>query len=262
MRALIINLARETQRMALQRAQLGALKIKWERIEAITPATLAPDPGDPAWRRWERPLRVVEMALLSSHRKAWKRVLDLNKPCLVLEDDGLLSTRTPEMLHLAETMMDIDHISLETRGRKKIVSRFKHLYLPARRLYQDRSGAAAYILFPHGADILLDASRRTPSLADATISSSYDLKSWQTDPALAIQLDRCALYGITQPIPVVSSTDAEPRPIARPGERRTFHRRRIMAQLRMGWRHLSCLPMASRRHILPASDWPELSHGL
>jgi len=262
MKALIINLAHETRRMALQQAQMGMLGIEWERIEAITPATLTPGPGDPIWRLWDRPLRTAEMALLNSHRVAWQRVSELNEPCLVLEDDALLGKQTPAILHRVENAVGIDHMSLETRGRKKIVSRLKHPDLPVRRLYLDRSGAAAYILFPHGARILLEASKRVPALSDATIGATHTLQSWQADPALAIQLDRCAIYGVTQPIPVVSSIDAEPKPSAHTADRRTFRRRRIATQLRMGWRHLSCLPVATRRHIFPTSDWPEFPSNL
>jgi len=262
MRALIINLARETRRMALQRAQMEVLGIEWERIEAVTPATLIPAPDDPVWHRWERPLRMVEMALLASHRAAWQRVSGLNEPCLVLEDDALLASRTPAMLRRVESATDIDHMSLETRGRKKIVSRHEHPDYPARHLYQDRSGAAAYVLFPSGAKILIEESRRVPALSDATISAARGLRSWQADPALAIQLDRCTFYGMTQPIPAVSSIDTEPRPSASPRDIFSFRRRRVAAQLRMGWRQFSCLPVAVRRHILPASEWPQLPDGL
>ena len=267
MHVLIINLAGAHERMALQERQMRELSLSWERLEAVTPQTLSPGPEDPLWQQWQRPLRVTEMALFASHLAAWRRVLDHVRPCLILEDDALLAASAPAFLHqLAKVTKAgggpaIDHVTLETRSRKKLVSRKTHPHLPMRRLWQDRTGAAAYVLFPSGAEKLVTRAPRIAALADAAIAGCYDLASWQTDPALAIQVDQSAAYGIRPPITAQSSVDA----VARPGThdlpsalRRAYRRRRLLAQLRMGARQLAHLHHAERRQIGIASDWPEL----
>jgi hypothetical protein len=73
MRALVLNLAQATERLAFMAGQLDALGLEWERIEAVTPDTLDPPADDPVWHRWERPLRSTEMAACASHMAAWRR---------------------------------------------------------------------------------------------------------------------------------------------------------------------------------------------
>lgn len=259
MRVLIINLAAETARMAFQGAQMTALGLEWERLEATTPETLPVPFDDPRWQRWERPMRAAEVALLASHIRAWERIRAADAPHLIVEDDALLAMEVPAFLEGLELeqgperarMIRIDHIGLEARRRKKLVGRW-HPTLPVRRLYQDRTGSAAYVLWPSGAKKLLARAAVRPGLSDAVINAAYEMRSWQTDPALAVQLDQCAAYGLSQPIFTESSMGTEPAP---PG--RGLHRaRRIAAQLRMGLRHLSKIAVAERRQIALSTNWP------
>jgi glycosyl transferase family 25 len=261
MQVLIINVAAAADRLALQAAQMRSLGLRWERIEAVTPATLVPPSTDPVWRRWQRPLREIEMALLASHVRAWRRVRAMETPCLVLEDDALLAVDTPRFLAQVAPLAGIDHISLETRARKKTVSRALDPRAPMRRLWQDRTGAASYVLWPPGAEKLIAHAAERGGLADAIISATYSLASFQADPALAIQLDRCAVYGIPQPIPSVSSVDAVEKPSSAgytAVERAAFRLRRVAAQLRMASRGYLRPFSAERRHIAPATVWPTL----
>ena len=252
MKALVLNLAAETGRMGFQAAQLDRLGIPFERLEAVTPATLSPPAEDPYWTRWERPMRVTEMAALASHRAAWVRIAAGEAPRLVLEDDALLAPATAEFLATVQRLRGIDHITLEERGRKKLLSREPHPEAPMRRLWQDRTGAAAYILWPGGAARLVARTAARPGLADGVLCAAYELSSWQADPALAIQLDQCARHGMTPPIPVRSAIGAAAKPdrTALPAaDRRRYRLRRIGAQLRMALRQLRRLPGAERRHV-------------
>jgi glycosyl transferase family 25 len=241
--------------MAFMQAQMEALGLSWERVEGVTPLTLYPPAEDPVWHRWQRPLRTTEMALCASHAAAWRRVLDLGRPCLVLEDDAVLASETPEFLTGAEAVAGIDHISLETRARKKLVARRSHGTLPMRRLYQDRTGSAASVIYPSGARKLLAHVARAGGPSDAVISSTYTLISCQADPALAVQLDLCPHYGLPQPLATASLIDAETKPLPEmpAAQARAFRMRRIAAQLRMGWRQLVHAPVATRRHIAPSA---------
>ena len=248
---LIINLATATARMAFQARQMEALDLPWERLEATTPETLPVPPDDSRWQQWERPMKATEIALLVSHATAWERVRTVGTPFLIIEDDAVLASDVPAFLRRIETEAGLDHVTLEVRNRKKLVGR-RHPILPMRRLYQDRTGAAAYVLWPLGARKLLSHFTVRPGLSDAVISTTYEMDSWQADPALAVQLDQCATYGIAQPISTESSIGPDPPPSGH----RFHHVRRIAAQVRMGLRHLSKSAVAERRQISLSPNWP------
>lgn len=251
MRAILLNLDTADARRGFMAAQLDALGLPWERIAAVTPETLDPPATDPAWHRWERPLRPAEMAACASHMRAWSRVRDIGAPCLVLEDDALLDRAVPGLLaDLQAAPGAFDHVSLETRGRKKVLARRPHPALPLRRLHLDRTGAAAYVLWPSGAAKLLARAERARGLADGLICAAGDLRSWQADPALAIQLDRAAHHGLASPLDVVSQIDGAPRP-GKGGL--PFRLRRLRAQVSQGLRQLR--PGTERREVAPAGDW-------
>ena len=103
---------------------------------------------------WQRPLRNTEVACYFSHRSAWQKIINNSMPALILEDDALLSKCVPELLNSFTNKQNVDFISLEVAGRKKFISKIgenivcnSKLY----RLYQDRNGAAGYVLWPSGA---------------------------------------------------------------------------------------------------------------
>lgn len=260
MKVLIINLAGEIARMDFQRGQMASLGLNYERLEAVTPKTLCPPANDPFWTLWERPLRLGEKALFASHQKAWETVVRGDAPCLILEDDALLSTETPAFLAQAEALGKVERICLEVRGRKKLVSRRLSAVHPRiRRLYQDRTGAAAYVLWPSGARKLLARGKQRPGLSDAVMSHAYEVHSYQADPALAVQLDQCSVYGIGQVLETRSSLSSLPIPRRADfslRQRVGFRWRRIEAQIRMGRRALCCLWAASWREIPLARSWP------
>ncbi len=262
MRVLIINMASATKRMRFMAAQMAHFGFQWEWIEAVTPDTLDPPADDPVWHRWQRPLRVTEMALCASHMKAWERVLELDAPCLILEDDALLASDLPAFLERIAPLPEIDHVSLETRSRKKFVAFHMHPTAPIRRLWQDRTGSAAYIAWPRGAREMLQTARTAGGPSDAIISSTYRMASYQADPALVIQLDQCAAYGVAQPLETASLIDAVQKPPATDkyseAEQKAFRRRRVLAQLQMGLRQLLRASKGQRMHIRPAVTWPDL----
>lgn len=246
MKALLINLDSARDRLAFQHRQLTALGIEYQRLQATE--TDAPEVAtQPYWLTWERPMRLPERACLVSHQRAWEIVAEGAEPVLVLEDDAVLSVNVPRLLHRLHTASGMDHVSLETRGRKKLLARARHPELPLRRLYQDRSGAAAYVLWPKGARKLLAASEVKAGLADAVICACYELDAYQADPPLALQSDRCAAQGIPDPIATASSiSSATDR--ANKGDL-TFRARRMKAQLRMAVRHARHAFHATREQL-------------
>lgn len=244
MKALVINLASEVTRMTFMAAQLTALNIPFERLEATVPATLSPPSDDPYWTLWERPMRTTEMAALASHSAAWEQVVAANAPMLILEDDAILHPTTLTFLHKIEALAEAELVTLETRGRAKLIATPSHANAPMHRLWQDRTGAAAYVLRPSGARKLLDRVAQAPGLADGILCAAYNVTAWQAVPALAIQLDRCEAEGIVPPIQTDSAIGREARPKAAKSPAQVF--RRIRAQSRMGLRQIRRKPGAQK----------------
>ncbi|MCF6320549.1 MAG: glycosyltransferase family 25 protein [Rhizobiaceae bacterium] len=255
MKILIINLDKEKDRMAFQRRQMKRLGLEYQRIRATRAQDVNPDELAARSLQWERPMRAGEVACLDSHRTAWQMVKDSKKPALILEDDAFLSSRVPAILDLLQNQVDAHHVTLEIRSRKKILAHTP-LKLDAStnltRLYQDRTGAAAYVLWPRGAQILLDNSTRAAGLADAIIAAAYQMSSWQIEPAAAMQLDQCEAYGIVLPLKTTSSIGTSSHDKPSPSGAFSafkFKWRRVFSQLRMGLRQLSTITKANRRLV-------------
>lgn len=251
--ALVINLERSVARLAFQQQQLAALGIPMRRLAAVAVDDIERGEYEALANGWERKMRPAEVACFLSHKLAWQQVAEGDEPCLILEDDALLARHTKHILQaLSANVLGADYVTLEARSRKKLLGKPSALVADSQlcRLYQDRSGAAAYVLFPQGARILLaKATREAVALADAFLCRAYELKAYQVVPAAAIQLDQCVAYGIHQANPFVSTIT--PADQAKPkahhlGLRWRFKYRRIVAQVRMGWRQLTVLGRARR----------------
>ena len=243
MKALVINLEAAVERRIFQERQLSHLVIAFERLPAFDKN--AEETADiPYWDTWERPLGRAERACLLSHQQAWERIADQNEPVLVLEDDAILSDKVPAMLDSLDCEVDLDFVTLETRSRKKLLSRASAHNPKLKRLYQDRSGAAAYIVWPRGARKLLAATETTCGLADAVICACYSLDAYQAVPPLAFQSDLASVEQVVVPLETKSSIT--PETVVREKGSWRHRLRRIQAQLRMGVRQLQVLGRAER----------------
>ncbi len=243
MKALIINLETAVERRVFQERQLSFLGIGFDFMPAFDKN--AEETADlPYWDTWERPLKRSERACLLSHQQAWQTVAEQDRPMLILEDDAVLSAKLPALLERLDEARDIEFVTLETRGRKKLLARIPADTLPLRRLYQDRSGAAAYILWPSGARTLLAATETKCGLADAVICACYSLVAFQADPPLAFQSDQAEREHVPVPLKTKSAISSE----TVKGHRGTWrHRlRRVGAQIRMGLRQLQVWRLAHR----------------
>ena len=139
---LVINLADQVDRMDFMAAQLEQLGLSFARIEAVRPEAAPAARSKAYWQSWERPMKDAECACLLSHISAWQRVADAGTPMLILEDDAILSTHIPEVLSAARTLDSIDHLTFETRCRRKILARKPGGAAAGHRifkLYQERS---------------------------------------------------------------------------------------------------------------------------
>lgn len=261
MKIFVINLDAANDRLDFQTRQMAALGLDFERLPAIGVADLDPVEAARMAGQWERPMRQVEVACLMSHRLAWRWIADGGEPALVLEDDAILCDRIGEVLAALADVDHADHVTLEVCGRRKLLAdRGARLteHTTLTRLYQDRNGAGAYVLWPAGARRLLDRSNRAAGLADAIINSAYEMASYQVEPACALQLLLCETYGVTgypsSPSTIDQGDADKPAPDSAFAAIR-FKARRLAAQTRIAWRQLSHIGRAHRRFVRLERDW-------
>lgn len=244
--ALVINLNSAAERWRFQEKQLSHLNINYHRhaatsVDDLTDATYEKWAND-----WQRKLRRTEVACFLSHYRAWKHIANSGQAFLVLEDDVLLSEHLPEALAVLENnqSLDYDHITFETRGRKKLVTKQSVLdseHFSLHTLFLDKTGAAAYLLTPAGAKKLVNqVDKKGAGLADALLCHTKTLKKLQAAPALAIQMDMASHYkmsSLEKPSVAKSniSTVIHSKPTANSlSDKLTFKSKRLAAQVDMG----------------------------
>lgn len=189
--ALVINLPKAVERRVFQERQLRALAIPFRRLPATAVADVPA--AEMARRRasWARPLRDTEVACTLSHRRAWAEVVASGRPRLILEDDVILSRSTATLLLALLARDDLDYVQLETYVLPKLLSARQDAVTGTvfrlSRLYRDRGGAAAYLLWPKAAACLLASTERRTPLADAAIDLARGFRHHQIEPAAAVQ---------------------------------------------------------------------------
>ena len=252
MQIFVINLPNAIERHKLQKDQLDKLGLEYKILDATSVDDISEATYKKHYFDWQRPLRKTEVACYYSHRSAWDRVIKSGEPALILEDDAILSIFLPELLGSLNKIKSTDLINLENRGRKKFVSR-SHMDIECnsklRRLYQDRTGAAGYILWPSGANKLLQLEKNSGiGLADAHITSCHTLNAYQVEPSPIIQLDQCEDYGIsnTYSYTVLKSTVSSSH---NNSGGINFIIKRLFYQLKLASRQLFILTKSQRRYI-------------
>ena len=181
MNIFVINLSGAIKRRQFQKQQLLELGLEYKILEAASIDDISNEIYKKHYYDWQRPLRNTEVACYFSHKSAWNKIIKNDQPALILEDDALLSKCVPELLKSLTNKKNVDLISLEVAGRKKWISKFgQDIACNSKlfRLYQDRNGAAGYILWPSGAKKLLQYEMENGiALADAQIASCNTLLS-------------------------------------------------------------------------------------
>ena len=119
------------------------------------------------------------------------------------------------------------------------------------KLVQDKSGAAAYILWPDGAKKLLHwVGTHGLGLADAILAVGPRLRHGQVEPAAALQLDCCHRYGIECPLETQTHVHHVDKPVA--SKTLLFRWRRLRAQLKIALRKGCAFTSAESKEILPS----------
>lgn len=188
----VINLRRRTDRLAFMAAQLDALGLAFERIDAVDGS--APDfgPASPE-------LTAVERACALSHHKAWQHFLASgHERCLVLEDDVVLSPALrPFLDDPASIPAHVDILRLETRAMRTRLGPGRRCGirgLRIHRLYSTHYGCAAYVVnraFAEAAvrDLAVVAEPIDHFLFGAAKACFYPAVAHQLRPALCVQAE-------------------------------------------------------------------------
>lgn len=187
----IISLKGDHERKRFQAAQMRRLGLSGNFIDATTPGDLPSELITKLALAWARPLRHSEVALTHSHVKAWKRVISTNCPALILEDDAVLCASLPKVLSELSSTPGLEFVQLETFNAPKLIDKnLKNLRCrpyEIGRLYRDRGGAAAYLLWPEAAKKLVNSVKRNYPPADAAIHLAPNIMRHQVVPACAVQ---------------------------------------------------------------------------
>ena len=252
MKTLVINLINARDRRSFQQEQLSFYGFDYEFLNAVSIDDISQNTYQTHYQDWQRPLKKTEVACYYSHRSAWLRVIKDNQPILIMEDDALISKHLASLLLILEQIKDADLVNLENRGRKKFVSKTAvPLGDQAKllKLFQDRTGAACYILWPSGAKKLLNCEQKKGiALADAHITSCNEIVSFQVEPAAAIQLDYCEHYQMDNPTHQELAQSSVSSSYNKKGNW-LFWIKRINFQIKLGWRQLCFLGRVQRRFI-------------
>lgn len=248
----VINLSSAVERRNFQKTQFAKLRLNFNFLDAVSVHDIDESDYKQHINDWQRPLRLAEVACYYSHRSAWNMVIESDQPALILEDDALLSKCVPVLLETLMSKKGVDLITLENSCRKKFVAKMgKDVGCNSNiiRLYQDRTGAAGYILYPSGAEKLIQCERRKGiALADAHITACRGMRSYQVEPSPIVQLDYCKDYGIRNPTQVTASESTVSIP-NNPKGGWIFWFKRVYSQIKLGLRQLSLIIKSERRYI-------------
>ena len=201
MQALVINMKESHDRWDFMVEQLKPLGIHYSKLEAFDLACLNQNVLERYQQSWERPLRKAEVGCFLSHKLAWQKVVKENKPSLVLEDDVIISKDIVDVLNYFYQTNDYGLINFETTHRLKLIGnskvRINHKY-SLRRLYHNKTGSAAYIIWPSMAKKLLSKySGQKAALADAALYTNFfKFKQFQLYPAPIVQLQYAEYFNL------------------------------------------------------------------
>tara|TARA_B110000259_G_C13921227_1_gene364900 strand:- start:66 stop:866 length:801 start_codon:yes stop_codon:yes gene_type:complete len=251
MQTIVINLESASSRRAFMTRQLQALNLPYSFSTAVTPANIPEKTLRTLSLNWERPLKDTEVACFLSHAAVWQSIAASQVPILVLEDDAILSKRLPTFLKSAEALNEIDHLSLEVHYKKKWLGRRIDigLRMSIAKMHLDRSGAAAYILWPSGAQRLIDrVASGEIALADAFMANEAAWRSYQADPVMALQTEVATLHGVRTAFLAESIIQAQRLPHEKTMKAPWhFKYMRLVSQWRIGVRKLKVLGRVTPR---------------
>lgn len=248
MRTVFINLDRATERRAFMEAQGVKLGLAFERARAVEAGEIEEGLAERLNRRWERPLTRAELGCFLSHHGLWREVAAGQEPLLILEDDAILSRQLASSLPHLAAFDRAEFLNLESFERRRFVAREALDLgdgLAVRRVFRDKSGSAAYLLWPAGARKLLARAERGAAPVDAFLHGLSGLNAWQVEPALAIQAHLWERRSGGAPIDAATSIQAPRGRLPLTLANLPFRARRIATQIKLAGQHIRRLGPAT-----------------
>lgn len=250
----IISLASVHERRTFQQAQAQRLGF----VPLWQPALGVGDFSDEVFMghafSWQRPMKKTEVGCFLSHLRVWERIAAGTTPAVILEDDVILADHWTQAVDDLAHLERMDCINLETVGKKQLGRRRQVGPWILRRLYLNSYGAGAYLLWPQGAQKLLEHYRREgAALADAFMVEVRAFQAWQLDPAVAIQMCMLPYYGLPARDEGVSQIAREKHASPQPPTadlRWRMKWRRLRGEWRKGLKRLGVL-WGQRREYVP-----------
>lgn len=222
MKAYVINLDRDRDRMAHITRQGEELGISWVRVAAVD--KLDEEIADRAanGRRGLLGFTISAgaIACFESHRKAWRLIVESEEPYgAVFEDDVVCSPDLPRFLSSGDWIpADGDIVKLETFLARATITARPAASIAERkvvRLHGRHLGACAYVISRKAAERLLAASEAFADPVDEFLFNVQSLQFprlvlYQVDPAPCIQGMLLGLDG--EEAHLKSSNDRNPEP--------------------------------------------------
>ena len=197
MRIYVINLDRQAERLRWMERGLDAAGVTFQRVPAVDAARLSPAFVGRMTKGNSRELSRYEIALVMSHRKAWRALLRSPAPHgVVFEDDVHIGRDFAALiaaLDAGEVAFDI--VKLESVGERVLIDSGRPYRIAGRCLCPLRSaymGAAGYVITRRSALKLLEVTRTMAVPADWFLFSQSYLDSnglvvLQTVPGIVAQ---------------------------------------------------------------------------
>lgn len=248
----VINLDRSPERLAAFGRQAAAAGLAVERLTGIDGAVLSAEEVAAALapRFQFQPLNRGELGVFLSHREAWRRLVDSDRPvAAVFEDDAVLAPQLGQLLaHSDLQTLPFDVLKLETGLRPVALRRQAHRlgsHHVGHELMSWHGGTAGYVITRAGAARLLGLTEPIADTVDQAMFHPFStirrqLRVGQVIPAPVIQRQR--MPGTAAAVVVASTIAIERRRgLFRYGFGRDLHRtgRKVLEaiQLRLaGWR--------------------------
>jgi glycosyl transferase family 25 len=249
----IISLASATRRreFQFQQAQRLGFDPVWHSAVGIADISEAFF-KDQAFR-WRRPLNRAELGCFLSHLSLWRIISVASEPAAILEDDAILGTHWVKDLEALAQLKGVDYVCLETWKNKILSTEKKVGHLTLRHLHLNSAGSAGYIVWPSGAQLLVDQYEKYgPGLADGFINNIDAWQAWQLVPANVIQMNVAPLYGIGSPKESGSLISSSIKLASEPidiGLHIRMKARRLMGELRKAKINMGVLTGKSRIHV-------------
>lgn len=168
----------QDQRRESMRAQLNCLGMDWSFIDGVVGRDLVDDPFHYDAHRRRRlycyPMSKGEIGCFMSHRKAWQACVELDRDCLILEDDVKFLEGFLKSVHIALGLRaDWDLFRFHSGHYKKFLVHQKFDDVSVIENLTDTGSSAAYMVSPYAAKELLKYSDRFSEAIDDFLEQRY-----------------------------------------------------------------------------------------